>query len=232
MSGYENESYAVETGNKMHKMLEESLRATGELQHQPPRKGGVLSQLLMVIFDLGEGLLRQTSPAPDFPLISATPAAMTTWSPDLVKLPEEAPSVPAHSRTGTTKAGPQTASQVQCKESEWHGFRPSNEACPYCAPVKAAPVAPYVSVGRAESWWAHVHTGVVYDLNTPGWQGYKSHRDYIPLVSVLAHTVEAKRVCGCSAGGKCQVYKNKVSGNRCEVHFSPYICRDDEWEKV
>lgn len=158
-----------------------------------------------------------------------------TWAPDLVELPKDAPSVPAHSRTGTAKAGPQGSAMKQCAKSEWHGFHPSAEACPYCGPVVDANGYVNVSIPqpeRAASWWANVHTGVVYDLNTPGWTHYKANPDFFPLISIKAHTFEAKRVCGCSTGGKCQVFKNKKSGNECAVHFAPRILKDDEWSKV
>jgi ribosomal protein L37E len=50
------------------------------------------------------------------------------------KLPAEAPAVPAHSRTGTTPAGPQKARLVACKRSQYHDFHPENEECPMCGP--------------------------------------------------------------------------------------------------
>jgi hypothetical protein len=37
-------------------------------------------------------------------------------------------------RTGSSKAGPQTARLVECKRSKYHGFHPENELCPVCAP--------------------------------------------------------------------------------------------------
>lgn len=44
----------------------------------------------------------------------------------------------AHTRTGSSKAGPQTARLVPCAKSQHHGHHPENESCGTCPP----PVAP------------------------------------------------------------------------------------------
>jgi hypothetical protein len=41
-----------------------------------------------------------------------------------------------HSRTGSAKAGPQTARLVPCTKSQYHGHHPENEDCQLCEPVR------------------------------------------------------------------------------------------------
>jgi hypothetical protein len=76
--------------------------------------------------DAGAGVMFPRTVDPNAPAAPKPPST----------LPKAAPSIPVVTRTGTSKAGPQTARLVPCTKSQWHKHHPANELCGECDPPK------------------------------------------------------------------------------------------------
>lgn len=132
-------------------------------------------------------------------------------------------------RTGSAKAGPQTAKLVPCGRSQWHGHHPANEPCPLCGPGQAAsPVA-------EPEWIVHIDSGCVYDLTRFSAGAAKNMRDsydYMPLQHVRRDTQAAKRICGCYFPPyTCERYADdrNMPITACSM---PSVVKDPKWRKV
>lgn len=88
-------------------------------------------------------------------------------------LPKAAPSTPVVTRTGTSKAGPQTARLVPCTKSQWHKHHPENELCGECDPPTGRTIP---RTGGYPPWAAPAHP--VYALQRPTWHSPGDYRGW------------------------------------------------------
>lgn len=117
-------------------------------------------------------------------------------------------------RTGTTKAGPQTAQLKPCAKSEWHGFHPTNEPCPYCTP--AAPAAAMVT----KPLYIDPVTG---DLVAVG---------SVRVDSLAPGGFLAQSACGCRVTGKHRMFYGIVAGRTIALCSAPSMYTNPRWVEV
>lgn len=118
------------------------------------------------------------------------------------------------------KLGFNDYARVECKRSQFHGHHPVNELCPFC------PVVP-VYVHKEPDWYMCLSTGCTWDAND--WPTVRSP-GYIPLVSILPWSLEAKRLCGCIKGVPCtQMTNGTMIMPICVIAGQ---CMSKEWKRV
>jgi hypothetical protein len=139
-------------------------------------------------------------------------------------------------RTGSAKAGPQTARLVPCAKSPHHGHRPENELCPLCPPRTLSGKELQAALDRStHDWWVSETNGTVIDAGLfPGVKTLdvfgQPTSPYVPLHSVPAYSDLAELMCECSVG--CRLYRHINTGTTVPLHSNPQAVKDPGFKEI